>query len=60
VLLTSKLIDRHLSGLRRVIPAGNDKELIVDKKEFEQAVTGWSDRFERARPRVKLSLTSAG
>src|SRR5213078_1065562 len=38
VVLTSKLIDGTFPDYARVIPLGNDKELVVDKKEFEQAV----------------------
>ena len=37
-VLTSKLIDGTFPDYVRVIPLGNDKELTVDKKEFEQAV----------------------
>ncbi|MEA2945717.1 MAG: polymerase subunit beta, partial [Alphaproteobacteria bacterium] len=37
-VLTSKLIDGTFPDYGRVIPVGNDKELTVDKKEFEQAV----------------------
>src|SRR5436305_1561576 len=37
VVLTSKLIDGTFPDYGRVIPANNDKELIVDKKEFVQA-----------------------
>jgi hypothetical protein len=39
-VLTSKLIDGTFPDYGRVIPVGNDKELTVDKKEFEQASTG--------------------
>src|SRR5205807_2010444 len=35
-VLTSKLIDGTFPDYARVIPLGNDKELTVDKKEFEQ------------------------
>ena len=38
VVLTSKLIDGTFPDYSRVIPLGNDKQLEVDKKEFEQAV----------------------
>src|SRR5947199_7419073 len=38
VVLTSKLIDGTFPDYGRVIPAGNDKTLIVDKPEFEAAV----------------------
>src|SRR6202158_4290156 len=39
-VLTSKLIDGTFPDYARVIPVGNDKELTVDKKEFEQAEIG--------------------
>ena len=52
VILTSKLIDGTFPDYARVIPLNNDKELIVDKKEFEAAVSS-----ERGRA-VKLSLTA--
>src|SRR6267154_1466464 len=35
VVLTSKLIDGTFPDYGRVIPQNNDKELIVDKKDFE-------------------------
>ena len=38
VVLTSKLIDGTFPDYERVIPHGNDKELTVDKAEFEAAV----------------------
>ena len=38
VVLTSKLIDGTFPDYARVIPSGNDKELTVDKKDFEAAV----------------------
>src|SRR5262249_39143863 len=38
VVLTSKLIDGTFPDYARVIPVGNDKELVVDKKGFEKAV----------------------
>src|ERR1700726_2972196 len=51
-ILTSKLIDGTFPDYARVIPVGNDKELVVDKKEFEQAVdrasTVSSDRARAA------------
>ena len=42
---------RHLPDYGRVIPQNNDKELIVDKKDFEAAVDRVSTISERARPR---------
>ena len=37
-VLTSKLIDGTFPDYGRVIPANNDKVLVVDKQEFEAAV----------------------
>jgi DNA polymerase-3 subunit beta len=58
VVLTSKLIDGTFPDYARVIPAGNDKELIVDKKEFEQAVDRVSTVSSERGRAVKLSLSS--
>jgi len=58
VVLTSKLIDGTFPDYGRVIPAGNDKELIVDKKEFEQAVDRVSTVSSERGRAVKLSLSS--
>jgi DNA polymerase-3 subunit beta len=57
VVLTSKLIDGTFPDYGRVIPAGNDKELIVDKKEFEQAVDRVSTVSSERGRAVKLSLS---
>ena len=38
VALTSKLIDGTFPDYQRVIPTGNDKALVLDAKEFGQAV----------------------
>jgi DNA polymerase-3 subunit beta len=38
VELTSKLIDGTFPDYQRVIPAGNDKSLAIDSKEFAQSV----------------------
>ena len=38
VVLTSKLIDGTFPDYARVIPVGNDKQLEVEKRDFEQAV----------------------
>ena len=57
VVLTSKLIDGTFPDYGRVIPAANDKELGVDKQEFEAAVDrGSTVSSERGRA-VKLSVT---
>src|SRR5207237_6678734 len=58
VVLTSKLIDGTCPDYGRVIPQNNDKELIVDKKDFEAA----EDRVstisnDRGRP-ATLALSS--
>src|SRR5258705_3433773 len=51
VTLTSKLIDGTFPDYGRVIPAGNDKTLIVDKPDFEAAVDRVSTvSGERGRP----------
>ena len=57
VVLTSKLIDGTFPDYARVIPLGNDKELIVDKKEFEAAVDRVSTVSSERGRAVKLSLT---
>ena len=44
-VLTSKLIDGTFPDYGRVIPTNNDKELVVDKKDFEAAV----DRVQPCR-----------
>jgi DNA polymerase-3 subunit beta len=58
VVLTSKLIDGTFPDYARVIPVGNDKELTVDKKEFEQAVDRVSTVSSERGRAVKLSLSS--
>src|SRR3954465_14117341 len=58
VVLTSKLIDGTFPDYGRVIPAGNDKELVVDKKEFEQAVDRVSTVSSERGRAVKLSLSN--
>jgi DNA polymerase-3 subunit beta len=57
VLLTSKLIDGTFPDYARVIPSGNDKELVVDKKDFEAAVDRVSTVSSERGRAVKLSLT---
>jgi DNA polymerase III subunit beta len=56
VVLTSKLIDGTFPDYARVIPLGNDKELIVDKKEFEAAVDRVSTVSSERGRAVKLSI----
>ncbi len=58
VVLTSKLIDGTFPDYARVIPVGNDKELVVDKKEFEQAVDRVSTVSSERGRAVKLSLAN--
>ena len=57
VVLTSKLIDGTFPDYQRVIPSGNDKELVVDKKDFEAAVDRVSTVSSERGRAVKLSLT---
>ena len=56
VVLTSKLIDGTFPDYGRVIPAANDKELIVDKKDFEAAVDRVSTVSSERGRAVKLAL----
>jgi DNA polymerase-3 subunit beta len=56
VVLTSKLIDGTFPDYQRVIPSGNDKELIIDKKNFEAAVDRVSTVSSERGRAVKLSL----
>jgi len=58
VVLTSKLIDGTFPDYGRVIPSGNDKELTVDKKDFEAAVDRVSTVSSERGRAVKLSLSS--
>ena len=60
VVLTSKLIDGTFPDYARVIPANNDKSLIVDKKDFEAAVDRVSTVSSERGRAVKLSITGAG
>jgi DNA polymerase-3 subunit beta len=58
VVLTSKLIDGTFPDYGRVIPVGNDKQLVVDKPEFEAAVDRVSTISSERGRAVKLSLTA--
>jgi DNA polymerase-3 subunit beta len=58
VILTSKLIDGTFPDYGRVIPLANDKELIVDKHEFEAAVDRVSTVSSERGRAVKLSVTA--
>jgi DNA polymerase-3 subunit beta len=56
VVLTSKLIDGTFPDYERVIPRANDKELKVDKADFERAVDRVSTISADRGRAVKLSL----
>jgi DNA polymerase-3 subunit beta len=58
VVLTSKLIDGTFPDYGRVIPAGNDKTLVVDKPEFEAAVDRVSTVSSERGRAVKLALAA--
>jgi len=58
VVLTSKLIDGTFPDYGRVIPTGNDKELTVDKKDFEAAVDRVSTVSSERGRAVKLALSA--
>ena len=58
VVLTSKLIDGTFPDYGRVIPQNNDKELVVDKKDFEAAVDRVSTISSERGRAVKLSLSA--
>jgi DNA polymerase-3 subunit beta len=57
VMLTSKLIDGTFPDYARVIPLNNDKELKVDKTDFEMAVDRVSTVSSERGRAVKLSLS---
>lgn len=57
MVLTSKLIDGTFPDYGRVIPLGNDKELKVDKQDFEAAVDRVSTVSSERGRAVKLSLS---
>src|SRR5512143_2590911 len=58
VVLTSKLIDGTFPDYGRVIPQNNDKELVVDKKDFEAAVDRVSTISSERGRAVKLALSA--
>jgi DNA polymerase III subunit beta len=58
VVLTSKLIDGTFPDYARVIPHANDKQLEVERKEFEQAVDRVSTVSSERGRAVKLSIAS--
>jgi DNA polymerase-3 subunit beta len=57
VVLTSKLIDGTFPDYARVIPVGNDKQLVVDKKDFEASVDRVSTVSSERGRAVKLSIS---
>jgi len=56
VIMTSKLIDGTFPDYQRVIPTGNDKELVVDCQSFTQAVDRVSTISSERGRAVKLAL----
>jgi DNA polymerase III subunit beta len=58
VILTSKLIDGTFPDYERVIPVGNDKEMVVNCKSFAEAVDRVSAISTEKSRAIKLSLTS--
>jgi DNA polymerase III subunit beta len=58
VILTSKLIDGTFPDYERVIPVGNDKEMVVDCKSFAEAVDRVSAISSEKSRAIKLSLTN--
>ncbi|BAT57757.1 DNA polymerase III subunit beta [Variibacter gotjawalensis] len=59
VILTSKLIDGTFPDYTRVIPQGNDKQLKVDKPDFEAAVDRVSTVSSERGRAVKLSISGS-
>ncbi|MBI1620931.1 DNA polymerase III subunit beta [Aquamicrobium zhengzhouense] len=58
VVLTSKLIDGTFPDYQRVIPTGNDKQLVIDRQSFAQAVDRVSTISSERGRAVKLSIAS--
>ena len=56
VVLTSKLIDGTFPDYQRVIPAGNDKMLTIEKKDFQDAVDRVSTISSERGRAVKLAI----
>jgi DNA polymerase-3 subunit beta len=56
VVLTSKLIDGTFPDYLRVIPSGNDKRLVVDRKPFQEAVDRVSTISSERGRAVKLAV----
>ncbi len=59
VVLTSKLIDGTFPDYDRVIPAGNDKEMKVNRKAFADAVDRVSAISTEKSRAVKLAMSSS-
>ncbi len=57
-VIVSKLIDGTFPQYERVIPSGNDRFLIVDKKELIQAVSRIASVSTQRGRAAKLSLTA--
>jgi DNA polymerase-3 subunit beta len=56
VVLTSKLIDGTFPDYQRVIPTGNDKQLIIDRQSFSSAVDRVSTISSERGRAVKISI----
>ncbi|MFZ0559920.1 MAG: DNA polymerase III subunit beta [Methylovirgula sp.] len=56
VVLTTKLIDGTFPDYMRVIPAGNDKYLTVEREQFQQAVDRVSTISSERGRAVKLAM----
>jgi len=56
VILTSKLIDGTFPDYNRVIPSGNDRELVMDRQSFSRAVDRVSTISSDRGRAVKLQL----
>lgn len=56
VVLTSKLIDGTFPDYQRVIPTGNDKELVIDRQSFSAAVDRVSTVSSERGRAVKLTI----
>lgn len=56
-VLTSKLIDGTFPDYNRVIPTGNDKELVLDRETFSKAVDRVSTISSERGRAVKLQLS---
>ncbi|OQM74799.1 DNA polymerase III subunit beta [Manganibacter manganicus] len=56
VVLTSKLIDGTFPDYQRVIPTGNDKQLVLDRQSFAAAVDRVSTISSERGRAVKMSI----